>query len=238
MSGRGIRPLAAKSVLLLFTPRQFHTPPKKYREIFNVICYLPFMWISPRFNALFVHCPKTAGTALRELFHQLDPGMVRFINHLTASQGRASIHHETWDRLFKFSVCRHPCEQLVSHYCNVVRMPEHTYHERAIRDGFSAWLRWKEETPDHRGVCSHFIDLPVDFVMKFEDMHREFEILKGRLNMDPAIQLPRVNVGEGKPHHWQEWFGPADLAYVRERFSADFLRFGYELPESVDIVRV
>lgn len=196
------------------------------------------MWISPRFNALFVHCPKTAGSSLRQLFQNLDPGMVRFINHLTASQGRASIHGETWDRLFKFSVCRHPCEQLVSHYCNVARMPDHGHYVRAIREGFSSWLRWKEETPDHRGICAHFMDMPVDFVMRFENLHSDFEILKGRLGMDPAIELPRINVGENKPPRWQDWIVGDDLAYVRDRFSEDFTRFGYELPEGMDIMRV
>lgn len=196
------------------------------------------MFISPKFNALFIHCPKTAGSAIRQLFTELDPSLIRLIDHMKASRGRGAIHGDSWDRLFKFSVCRHPCEQLVSHYAYVLAHPEHGYYQRAVEGGFSAWLRWKEDTEDHSGICARFMDLPLDFVMRFEHLEQDFETLKERLGIDPAITLPVVNVGENKPERWQDWIKGDDLEYVKERFSADFTRFGYELPESVNVSTV
>lgn len=197
------------------------------------------MWISPRFNALFVHCPKTAGSSIREVFKALDPGFIQFANHhLIASVGREFISEETWNKLFKFSVSRHPCDQLVSHYCNIIRRPDRNSCARAIQEGFSAWLRYKEDDPELGGVCARFIDLPMDLVMRFENLHGDFEILKGRLGLDATIELPRINVGDNRPYRWRDWFCQADLRYVSEQFSEDFSRFGYELPEGVDVARV
>lgn len=196
------------------------------------------MWISPRFNAIYVHCPKTGGTSIRNMFEQLDPGMIIFQNHRTASQGRAIIHDLTWNRMYKFSTCRHPCDQLVSHYCNIVRIPEHAYYARAILTGFSDWLRWKEETPDNRGICAHFIDLPMDHVMRFENLGPEVEALKEKLQMTHLVGLPGLNIAKNKPRDWRDWFTPADIDYVREQFRSDFEQFGYEFPSCEEARRV
>lgn len=188
------------------------------------------MWISPRFNALYIHCPKTAGTSIRATFEQIDPGLIFLANHRTASQGRSFIQDITWDRLWKFSTCRHPCDQLVSHYCNIIRQPQHGYHARAKLTGFSEWLRWKETTEDNRGVCAHFIDLPLNFVMRFERLEADFAQVKELLGIETDLPIPRKNIANNRPQNWREWFTPADIDYVREQFREDFERFEYPLP--------
>lgn len=172
------------------------------------------------------------------MFEQLDPGMIIFENHRSATQGKAIIHDLTWNRLFKFSTCRHPCDQLVSHYCNIVRIPTHGYHERAILTGFSEWLRWKETEPDISGVCVKYIDLPLDFVIHYERIEQDFAQVKERLGIDPDVSIPQLNIGTNRPRQWQDWFTPADIDYVREQFRQDFEQFGYEMPGCEEARRV
>jgi len=88
-------------------------------------------------QVLFVHCPRTSGTAIRRsLLLGADPNARAqwppdLGKHAFASQLRERIPAEVWETRFKFAVVRNPWDRLVSLYHLFRRPTEPTFQERA-----------------------------------------------------------------------------------------------------------
>ncbi|WP_395542086.1 sulfotransferase family 2 domain-containing protein [Neotabrizicola sp. sgz301269] len=121
------------------------------------------MILSTSHNFIFVHVPKTAGTAmtaaleshavtgtrtplrraLRWLPVREAPDRAYFRKHETAAAMRAKLGPQVFDRFFRFTVVRNPFDHAVSHYeyLKEFRNPRKAAEFAAM--SFADYLRWR-----------------------------------------------------------------------------------------------
>lgn len=73
------------------------------------------MTILLKYNLLFVHIPKTAGTSVRKAMDLADMKLLSF-DHLTLKEYRTFLHPDFFERMFKFAIVRNPWDRAVSLY--------------------------------------------------------------------------------------------------------------------------
>lgn len=182
------------------------------------------VFISPKFNAVFVHCPKTGGASIYSVFQREDPHFIELRQHLRASEGQQLLPR--WSKMFRFGVCRHPCDQLVSHYRHMRRDPFHQYFKTVSEMDFSRWLRWYTEGIGPV-VCAWYLDAPMDYVIRFEGFESGLRIVFGKLGIpEERWEVPKLNAAP-ETESWRDYFAPDDLTYVLLNYRDDFTRFGY-----------
>lgn len=185
------------------------------------------MIVSHKFGAIFIHCPKTAGTSIKSLMVREDPQAVVLSPHLRVSDGKKLVHK--FHTFFRFSSVRHPCDVLVSHYLNIIRLERHHLHFQVAKQGmtFSQWLRFHTEECGNF-VCAWFIDGPVDYIVRFEHLEQDLNKLMDRFGIENRT-IPNLNVATNRQGPWQEYFKDGDIDYVKTNYAEDFTRFGYTL---------
>jgi Sulfotransferase family len=119
--------------------------------------------LSSRHRFLFVHIPKTAGTAMhvaltayadpqsRPLLRRLSrhlpvveaPGQAHFRIHDTAARIRAKLSPAVWDGFLSFAVVRNPYDHAVSHYEYMKQFRTRRIAERVRAMGFEEFLAWR-----------------------------------------------------------------------------------------------
>lgn len=83
------------------------------------------MFISPRYQVIFVHIQRTGGHSIHEIFRQYDPDLIETIaidpskqriRHCYAQDIQEAIDHDIFKNYHKFTVVRHPVTRLWSWY--------------------------------------------------------------------------------------------------------------------------
>jgi hypothetical protein len=74
--------------------------------------------------------------------------------------------------------------------------------------------------------CSAYLDLPVDFIGRFETMEKDFGFVCARVGVADA-RLPHVQKGNRPPKHYSTFYEPRTRAVVAHLFRRDIRRFGY-----------
>lgn len=135
------------------------------------------MILSRRHGFLFVHIPKTAGTAMHvALSAHADPpirtglrrlsrhlplveaaGQAHFRIHDTAAFIRAKLSPPVWDGFLSFAVVRNPYDHAVSHYEYMKQFRTRRVAERVGAMDFAAFLAWRVRPKLDRRV---FLTLP------------------------------------------------------------------------------
>ena len=135
------------------------------------------MILSTRHRFLFVHIPKTAGTAMhvalmahadpqpRALLRRLSrhlavveaPGLAHFRIHDSAAFIRAKLSPRVWDGFLSFAVVRNPYDHAVSHYEYMKQFRTRRIAEQVRRMGFEAFLDWRIRPKLDRRI---FLTLP------------------------------------------------------------------------------
>lgn len=200
----------------------------------------------PQFQLLFVHVPKTAGTAIEKailtelgvsyserkpylLRRNDDPGRgPRRLAHLYAKEyvSLGFVTQSEFDRYFKFAVVRNPWSRLVSAY-------KHSYQStRTFEDFIREVLVSGQDHREHRHLvtmeevlCSDDGQLMVNHVLRFENLADEFYALSRSLFGKP-LQLPHANVSRDRSHY-RSFYNYQTKEIVGEKYSSDISRFGY-----------
>lgn len=181
------------------------------------------MVISPKFKAVFVHVPKAGGTSIRSVLKQWDPYLVELKGHLRASEGQRLLEFQ-WMDWYRFGVCRHPCDQLVSHYLHIKRDDKHMYYGLVKGMEFGEWVRWYTDGI-RAGASGYFLDAPMTRILRFERLQEGFASVCVDLGI-PARRLPELNAAVDR-RPWREYFDDGLLNYVGQHYSEDFRRFDY-----------
>lgn len=167
-----------------------------------------------------------------------DPGHERFLEidrrcraagefhtHMSAAQARARLGEEDWDRLYKFSIERHPYEKAVS----------------------QAWFSWARSGRPEQDFDAFFDDQvrngpysnarfytiggrpALDRVLRHERLEEELMQVAGRLGLELGGPLPRVKAGfrgDARPAREILDDDQKEAIYKRCRYEFDFM--GYE----------
>jgi hypothetical protein len=212
------------------------------------------MLISHTHRFAFVHVPKTGGCSIRRALsrhgdrvmgywmnrwldrigihvnHVAPYRQKRFRMHTAAETLRRQVPAHVFDGLFKFAFVRNPWDLLVSHYLFVGSTPRHHRHRRVAGLGsFEHYVDWelrRGKISQSRMLCDRHGALLVDYVGRFESLHRDFADVCRRLGLETT--LPHVNRTSVRDRaDWRTYYSPALAARVAEHFAEDIERFGY-----------
>jgi len=211
---------------------------ERIRSLYRDLCIRRYR----RAGCIFIHIPKAAGTSVAEAV------LGRRAGHFTAGEIRRALGPERYDRLFSFSVTRHPVDRLISAYRYAasgggtqggIRNPP-LYRGPAFRS-FSAFLHEWLVHQDFREIDVIFRPqwwyvydndhCLVDYIGRVEDLSALEERLSEVLRRRIRIAHRNATIRERQD---SDRLSRKDEATIRELYGIDFECFGYELGSDAD----
>lgn len=204
---------------------------------------------SERYQFLFVHIPKTAGTAIRRalepystlnsrsgLAKQLSRLPVRqsaeavsFRLHVTARWARRKLPREQFEAWCKFAVVRNPFDRAVSHYHWQSQDRGQRYFARTQGMSFKHFLddmRRRQVWHDHsqaRYICDEAGVMLIDRMLRFEALTLQFNALMSEIGV--AATLAVHNASRHDPY--EAYYDEEARQMVVDLFARDFELLGY-----------
>ena len=187
-------------------------------------------------NLCFIHSPKTAGSSIQKwLLENTDCEHWKL--HCTLEQATQKFPSIKCS----FAVVRNPWDWAVSSYCyeykkieynlnliknkpGLINVKKDKYNidvqnkkKKFLDRGFAHWLINGHITPQ-----SKFLN--VDYVIKFESLHKDFEKIQDILHIDNP--LPHVN--KTKRDNYKEYYTVDTIKYVYNKYNNEITKFGYK----------
>lgn len=194
----------------------------------------PFHSYMHKRKCIFIHIPKTAGTALASCF--MDTITRDHFPQYVYQQA----NRELFNNYFKFSFVRNPWDRAVSMYTYLAtKKPEGTvdtyFHQlftKHIKD-FNSFISYLE----HNGIDQFTLfqsqsfylldyknEIAVDYVGKVENMEKDYEFIKNKLSLTSSIT--RKNASIRKPY--QSYYTPELKNRVGDLYRKDIDIFNYD----------
>ena len=207
----------------------------------------------PERNLIFIHVPKTAGTAINRLLEPFQTAgektqWRRFLNnlpvrqnpdrifipvHASAAWHRRALGPEIYDNAASFAVVRDPYRRLISAYEFVRQTPEHRRYERTLKLDFTAYLRSRYSrlsqlrfigTPDRSRVM-------VKHIFRFETLHDDLNPFLSGLGIDAALPIGgNLKTSEKMP--LDHYLTAENIEIINRACDADFRFLGYPKREA------
>lgn len=185
----------------------------------------------------FIHNPKTAGSSIQSwLLKNTD--CTHWKLHCTLDQAKEKFPNIK----YSFAVVRNPWDWAVSSYFYEYKKIEHNLalindkphlintnkdkynikvqHQKKnfLDNGFEYWLTNGHITPQNK-----FLD--VDYVLKFENLHKDFQKIQQMLFVD--VPLPHIN--KTKKEDYKTYYTNSDIInYVYNKYNNEITKFGYK----------
>jgi hypothetical protein len=169
--------------------------------------------ISEELKFIFVHIPKTGGTAVanalggnfRSHAKSYERDSFGLEKHATIQSIKGALAPERLSQYFKFCFVRNPFDRLVSHHFHVLKTNQ--LHGALPRDctfgNYVDFLDRKEfrrqVVVQHEFIVDEASNSAVDFVGRFESLQSDFDFVCDKLGM-PRKNLNRVNSNEHPPY--------------------------------------
>ena len=176
--------------------------------------------INHEHKCIFIHIPGTAGTSIEAVF-KADQwlGSNSVVKHLTASEIKSSYPVE-YDTYFKFTAIRNTWSWLVS-----------MFGKQSTHSVFKEFLKQEAPccfVPWHKHLMSDYLTCDVDFIIRFENLQEDFDIVCDKIGI-PKKQLPHIH--NAKHKHYTEYYDEETKQIVAEKYAKDIEYFGYEFGE-------
>ena len=179
----------------------------------------------PRY--VFIHINKTAGSSIEKA---LDLPF----EHKTALQKREELGPSRWRSAFKFSFVRNPWDKVVSHYHYRVKT-----NQTGMGDGhidFRDWVLraygdhdpryWDQPMmfmPQVEWIADANGSLLVDFVGRFEQLDRDFQVVSERIGCGSSLPQTKAS----RHDRYTAYYDADTRGVVESRFQKDIEAFGY-----------
>lgn len=195
----------------------------------------PYKDFNTRYQAIFIHIPKTAGSSVSKTLGN------------DGSKHQMLKYYEAYDpkrfrSYYKFTFTRNPYDRLVSAYHYVLQIENDfdqvwaTTYLNGV-DSFSDFVHRLKNPVYRNQVFKHLVFKPqhqfvqdlngqiaIDFVGRFENLEEDFKIICERLKI--ANTLLFSNRSKHDPYH--NYYTPELAALVYSYYKEDFIKFGYE----------
>ena len=207
------------------------------------------MLISRKYNFLFVHIYKNAGTSITKALRPfvLNPSQRRirnglkkigapfsffdpqpFPDNIKASEIIDFLCYEKFKSFYSFAIVRNPWDWQVSLYNYMLKTESHNQHE-LVKDlgSFEKYIEWRCENEirfQRDFIYSENNELLVNFVGKFESLDADFKKICSNIGI--STSLPKLNVSNSKPY--QNFYTERTEELVRKSFQPDIETFNYE----------
>ena len=205
------------------------------------------MLLSHRYNFIFIHVYKVAGTSLKSVLkkYTLPPyesvitkdlqkagrlpcGNI-YRGHIKAREVRSKLGNETFNSFFKFAFVRNPWDWQVSLYEFMLQREGHWEHD-LIKNmvGFEEYIEWrvsKQRVLQKAFVSDKQGNIIVDFVGRYENLQADFQKICARLGIDEEV-LPQLNQSDRRDY--REYYSERTKHLIFEHFQEDIELFGYD----------
>lgn len=175
--------------------------------------------ISHEHKCIFIHIPRTGGTALERSFNFADEPT----KHLCAKSIYLKVGQKIWDNYFKFTFVRNPWDRVISLWHQPI------YKKINALSGHSL-----EFFLDHYNPCSHeqgvtFKDYlnygVIDFVGRFENRMEDLGFISEKIN-HPIDALARDrSTSPRKPY--QHYYTASLEKRVQQKYKEDIETYNY-----------
>jgi len=184
-----------------------------------------FMFISDKYQYVYIHVPKTAGMAITSTLLKIDLNDHQKIFKKEANGDRGALWHGTAEILddtrrnyFKFCFVRNPWDRMVSFYTYHKKKHSEkiTFNEFCERVRTSS-LDWWRPQVDYTQT--------VDFIGRYENIQDDFKILCRKINF-PYIPVKKQNVSNNS-RSYKEFYSLVTRDVVENIYKEDIKTFEY-----------
>lgn len=148
---------------------------------------------------------------------------VGYYEHMPAWRVRTYVGEEIWRRYYKFTFERNPWDRQVSWYhykTKNIDPSARSSFEAFNRDRRRAYVEnWDLYTFD--GVVG------VDFVGRYENLSRDFDVVLERLGLAGKVELPRANISNSRGSDYHAYYTDTSRALVADWYAPEIAYFGY-----------
>lgn len=211
--------------------------------------------ISEKYKCIFIHIPKAAGQSVEHFFLNLHglsweeraPLLLKFnsdpqkgperLAHLKTSEYLSCGHLDEgkFNNFFKFSFVRNPWARLVSEFNYRNHSKKMSFKEFVVK----AMLFEGDYSDESRHITPQYDFLYdssgkclVDFIGKFEDLQKDFDVVCSKLDIKDS-KLPHVNSSVKKiiikrpSHKYTEYYDDETKEIVEKFYAKDIKQFNY-----------
>lgn len=152
------------------------------------------------------------------------PRRLKFYNHMPASEIKARIPADIWNRYYKFCIERNPWDRLISFYYYATQNKE-------PRPTLAEFLDSPAPATLHRrGFGLYTLDGGViaDKICRYENLAEELEAVRQHLGMPEPLELPQAKGGfRPDKRRYQELYAPEQRDFVAQKFTREIELLGY-----------
>jgi hypothetical protein len=200
--------------------------------------------ISHKYKCIFVHIPRTAGTAIEKWICGDDWWYIeKETKHLLASQAK-KIYREYWDSYFKFSFVRNPWDRMVSclgayedffkisynNFLNFDGYKKEFGYPVTIENDYRFSKRNEILLEKHQEHCVYLniLDEKLDFIGRFESLQKDTEFIKDRLKIEKDFPFKVKEGASKRKNNYQDYYDKKAREDVENLFGKDLKKFGYK----------
>lgn len=180
--------------------------------------------ILPNKKLIFVHIPRTGGTAIEKSITKDFCEPYKSLKHFS-SYDYAWSHKEEWENFFKFGFVRNPYDWVVSfahrYQINVETFVDYLEVDPMIYAHCHNGPRWGQKLPFHNILNG------VDFVGRFENLKEDYEYLKNKFNLPPLTE-EKIKVTENRKKDYRYYYDESLFNKVDKIFKEDIEKYGYK----------
>ena len=207
--------------------------------------------ISRKYNFVFQHIPKCAGSSIIDFFIELHKqsdclGDLQYEMHQTFEQSRQN-YRSYYDKFFKFTFVRNPWSRAVSLFeyrkkiaAQGITFPHWPSIEDIIKDDFcdvvkkdslntNPSIQFLEEGCASDHWLSSKIKKNINFIGRFESLEKDFEFILNELSISCPPELPHENKSSKK--HYSEYYNDETRKIVTDKYAKDIQLFGYKFED-------
>jgi len=183
---------------------------------------------------ILVNIPETGGDHIENLFDYFPPSQTQAHPSINNPKYRTISEYSKYfplSNFFSFAFIRNPFERIISHYETYDTIDEGRYNqypfewfvEKHLKD--SAYAEFlKPQIQSIIGKDRNKNDIKVNFVGRYEYIHRDWEIIRQRIGL-PNILLPET-LSDSFPNY-REYYTPKLRKLVEEIYKQDLELFKY-----------
>jgi hypothetical protein len=202
------------------------------------------MILNKKYNFLYVHIQKTAGTSISYRLFELDNTVLLNYGHSFID----SVDYSTYNKFYKFCFVRNPFDRLVSWYNMMLH--------KGVGNDFSKYLltnsknfsefinltkiiyetnklEWDGKNPYPKSIGFNQLDyvsdnkgnVLVDFIGRFENLNEDYDKIIEKIGVK-NLPLPHLNKFEYKDY--RTYYTDKDIEKVYKIYEKDIKYFGYE----------
>jgi hypothetical protein len=202
------------------------------------------MPISYKYQTIFVHIPKTAGTSIYNVLEIPYEYNIRALmtmemnnpclNHLPPIQIQKFVTPEVWNTFYKFTIVRNPYDRIVSDYRFLQPLIGQQY-DLSTFDKFVSLVERVVTTNaytenlyfDHFRPQSHYFkNIKYDYIGRFENLNSDIQNILQAIGSKGS--LPWNNKSRSSDDHYHKYFNTEIKSIVDRLYTSDLEMFGYK----------